>query len=192
MALSASKGHKAVRRGEDFRLRDSPSHLLRRAQQYASDIFARDGVTDTVTLRQTVLLAAIAEEEGRSQSELVAATGIDRSTLADMMARMEHKKLISRVAASDDGRAKAVKLTASGRSRLAAALPAMRQVDQAILAVLPFPKRRAFLSTLGDIAAAAETSARTDAEEAKSEKKRAKAEKAAKKAKRKAKKKKKS
>src|SRR5262245_30301180 len=97
-----------------FRLSESPSHLLRRAEQYAAETFLKAGMTDGVTLRQTVLLAAIAEEEGASQSDLVRATGVDRSTLAEMMARMERKGLISRSAAEDDGRAKSVSLTRQG------------------------------------------------------------------------------
>ena len=55
------------------------------------DIFLKAGLTDGVTLRQTVLLAAIAEKEGASQSDLVRATGVDRSTLAEMMARIVNK-----------------------------------------------------------------------------------------------------
>jgi DNA-binding MarR family transcriptional regulator len=190
-APRASKGRaRKPSRVEDFRLSDSPSHLLRRAQQFASDIYARAGMADTVTLRQTVLLAAIAEEEGRSQSELVRTTGVDRSTLADMMARMERKGLIARGAASDDGRAKAVKLTAAGRARLSAALPAIRKVDEALLAALPGPKRRMFRMTLGAIADAADTAAETELAEAKAEKKRLKAQRKADKARAKKKKKK--
>lgn len=138
-----------------FRLSESPAHLLRRAQQFASDIFATAGLADGVTLRQTFLLAAIAEEEGRSQSALVRATGIDRSTLADMIQRMERKGLITRAAASSDGRAKSVSLTEAGRDALAEAAPAMVQVDTALLDALPRNKRRSFLEMLGHLAEAA-------------------------------------
>ena len=88
----------ASRRREVFRLSESPSHLLRRAEQFAAETFLKAELPDSITLRQTVLLAAIAEAEGASQSSLVSATGVDRSTLAEMMARMEQKGLISRSA----------------------------------------------------------------------------------------------
>lgn len=141
---------------EVFRLSRSPSHLLRRAEQFATELFARAELHDGVTLRQTVLLAAIAEAEGASQSDLVRTTGVDRSTLAEMMARMEGRGLIARAAAADDGRAKSVRLTAEGRRRLDAVLPAIRQVDRNLLAALPASKRTAFQMILAELAEAAD------------------------------------
>jgi DNA-binding MarR family transcriptional regulator len=143
-------------RRDVFRLSASPSHLLRRAEQFAAEIFLQAELPGGVTLRQTVLLAAIAEAEGASQSDLVGATGVDRSTLAEMMSRMERKGLIARSTAQDDGRAKSVSLTAEGRRRLNAALPAIREVDNALLAALPKAKRASFVDTLAKLAEAVE------------------------------------
>jgi DNA-binding MarR family transcriptional regulator len=141
----------------DFRLSESPAHLLRRAQQYASGIFHQAGLSG-VTLRQSVVLAAIAEGEGRSQSELVKATGVDRSTLADMIARMERKGLVTRMQSQGDARAKAVSLTEAGRDKLAETLPAMRSVDEALSDALPRNRRVAFREMLGALALAADES----------------------------------
>ena len=174
----------------EYRLSASPSHLLRRAEQYAAEIFLKAG-TDGVTLRQTVLLAAIAEAEGASQSDLVVATGIDRSTLAEMMARMEKKGLIARAASAEDGRAKSVKLTRDGRARLDAALPAMRVVDAALLAALARNKRSSFTAALAAIADAADTAQREELTQLRNERKATKAKKARPKAKRRGAKKKK-
>ena len=176
---------------DDFQLSRSPSHLLRRAQQFASEIFLQAGLLDGVTLRQSVVLAAIAEGALRSQSDLVRATGVDRSTLADMIARMEKKGLIARSTALGDGRAKTVQLTAAGRARLEEALPAMRQVDAALLEALPRNRRNAFRETLSVLAGAADALEITEAEQARRAKKAAKAAKAAAKAKAKKKRKKK-
>ncbi len=176
-------------RGE-FRLSASPSHLLRRAEQYAAEIFLKAG-TDGVTLRQTVLLAAIAEAEGASQSDLVMATGIDRSTLAEMRARMEKKGLIGRTASADDGRAKSVKLTRDGRARLDAALPAMRAVDAALLDALARNKRAGFCAALSALADAADDAHLEEMAELRKERKAAKGKKRAPKAKKRGQKKKK-
>ena len=132
----------------EFRLSDSPSHLLRRAQQYVSESFLKTSLADSVTLRQTVVLAAVAESEGLSQTELVQATGVDRSTLAEMIGRMEKKGLVVRSAAERDGRAKSVFLTAAGRAALAEAIPAIIAVDQALLEILPRNRRKSFRDTL--------------------------------------------
>ena len=92
-----------------FALSQSPSHLLHRAQQLAQDRFAAAAGAHGVTLRQFAVLAAIAEKPGRSQTDLVVATGVDRSTLADMITRMEKRSWIMRVTAADDARANAVR-----------------------------------------------------------------------------------
>ncbi len=166
---------KAAKRGPVFRLSESPSHLLRRAEQFAAEIFLKAEIPDGVTLRQSVLLAAIAEADGASQSDLVGATGVDRSTLAEMMARMEQKGFIVRAAAEDDGRAKSVSLTAEGRRRLEGAVPAMREVDKALLAALPASRRSAFKATLLALADAADAMHAEAAEAPKPVKKAAKA-----------------
>jgi DNA-binding MarR family transcriptional regulator len=142
--------------GGSFKLSESPSHLLRRAEQFAAEMFAQSELGDGVTLRQSVLLAAIAESEGASQSDLVRMTGVDRSTLAEMMARMERRGLIARAAARDDGRAKSVRLTAQGRRRLDSALPAMRHVDKALLAAVPAANRATFKALLVSLAETAD------------------------------------
>jgi MarR family transcriptional regulator, temperature-dependent positive regulator of motility len=147
---------RARSRSPAFRLSESPSHLLRRAEQFAAEIFLKASLTDSITLRQAVLLAAIAEAEGASQSDLVSATGVDRSTLAEMMARMERKGLIARSASEADGRAKSVSLTNEGRRRLNAAMPAMREVDKALVGAIPANRRAAFRATLLALAEAAD------------------------------------
>lgn len=149
---------------EIFRLSQSPSHLLRRAEQFAADLFARSDLNDGVTLRQTVLMASIAEAEGASQSDLVRTTGVDRSTLAEMMARMEKRGLIARAAAADDGRAKSVRLTPEGRRSLNDALPAIRAVDRALLMALPAGQRGAFQAILSGLAESADRQLATLAE----------------------------
>ncbi len=158
---------------DSYRLSQSPSHLLRRAQQYVTDIFARSGLSDNVTLRQTVLLGAVAETEGASQTELVRATGVDRSTLAEMVSRMESKGLLTRKKDRQDGRAKRVWLTDAGRKRLNQALPAMRAVDDALVSLLPRTRQQPFQSALESIVRAAVDAQLAEVEEAKASKKKA-------------------
>ncbi len=74
----------------------SPSHLLHRALQLALDIYAEETGPEAVTQRQYAVLSAVAAQEGLTQTDLVRATGIDRSTLADLVARMIGKGLLAR------------------------------------------------------------------------------------------------
>lgn len=131
-----------------FALAVSPSHLLHRAQQLAADEFTSRLDRGGVTVRQFAVLAAIADQPGQSQTDLVRATGIDRSTLADLIARLQDRGLIARDRAERDGRAKSVTLTASGRNALAACAPHAKAADEALLALLPKGKRQAFLDAL--------------------------------------------
>lgn len=133
---------------EPFRLGHSPSHLLHRAEQLAADRFAQLVGVDGVTLRQFAVLAAITENPGLSQSDLVRATGIDRSTLADMMNRMERRGWVVRTASTSDARAHSVRLDGAGAMVLAAATQYARAADAAILDALPRTKKRAFIGTL--------------------------------------------
>ncbi len=131
-----------------FSLNESPSHLLHRAQQFAAIQSAAALKEAGITLRQFSVLAAIAETEGVSQSRLVEATGIDRSTLADMVSRMQDAGLIQRVRSETDARAKAVSLTDAGRHALDVAGPAVRSADEKLLEALPKNRRSAFIDIL--------------------------------------------
>lgn len=135
-----------------FDLEGSASHLLHRAQQVAATRSA-DALRDAgITLRQFSVLSAIAQGEGVSQSQLVEMTGIDRSTLADMAARMETAKLIKRVASKSDARAKSLSLMAAGRKALQKATPGVIDADSSLLEALATTRRDGFLKALGTLA----------------------------------------
>ncbi|MFT3726927.1 MAG: MarR family transcriptional regulator [Terricaulis sp.] len=143
-----ARGNSEQLEAEPFRLAHSPSHLLHRAEQLAADRFTQLVGGDGVTLRQFAVLAAIAENPGLSQSDLVRATGIDRSTLADMMNRMEKRGWVVRTASVSDARALSVRLAGAGSMILAAATKYAHAADAAILDALPRPKMRSFINTL--------------------------------------------
>lgn len=137
---------------EAFRLADSPSHLLHRAEQLASDRFTILVGEGVITLRQFAVLAAISENPGVSQADLVRITGVDRSTLADMLARMDRREWITRAGSPTDKRANAVRLAAAGEQMLQNATRNAKAADAAILDALPRAKRKTFLNILGKLA----------------------------------------
>ena len=138
-----------------FLLNSSPSHLLHRAQQTAADLHAAALGANGLTQRQFAVLAVLAEQDGVSQSELVVRTGIDRSTLAEMVARMAAKGLMQRTKSVTDSRANSVMLTSTGRGIYEAALPKLAEVDALVLARLPASKRASFVDLLTRLAIAA-------------------------------------
>lgn len=126
----------------------SPSHMLHRALQLALDIYTAETGPGAVTQRQFAVLAAAATADGLTQSSLVKITGIDRSTLADMVARMTEKGLLSRQRSATDARANTVALTAQGRAVLEAVRPKVMSADLQILDRLPAAKREGFMKLL--------------------------------------------
>ena len=130
------------------RLERSPIHLLHRAGQCASDIFQGEMGSGDLTPRQYAVLVAVSQNEGVSQTHLVEKTGVDRSTLADIVRRMLKKGLLQRRRTKEDARAYSVKLTDEGWKVLKAADPLARKVDDKILGVLPGTQRERFLQDL--------------------------------------------
>jgi DNA-binding MarR family transcriptional regulator len=133
------------------RLERSPLHLLHRAGQCASEIFQTELGSDELTPRQYAILLTVAQNEGLSQTQLVELTGIDRSTLADVVRRMLKKGLLHRRRTRDDARAYAVKLTEEGSRILKTHDPMARKVDERILSSLPATQRDRFLQDLNAI-----------------------------------------
>ena len=101
-----------------------------------------------MTPRQVAVLMTVAENEGLNQTAIVDRTGIDRSTLSEIVRRLHKKRLLHRRRTKEDGRAYAVNLTDKGRSLLRKASPLARKVDGKILAALPDRGGEEFLERL--------------------------------------------
>ena len=140
-----------------FDLENSLSHLLRRAQQFAYDQFVQQMGASSITPRQFIVLFAVNEEEGLSQTDLVNRTGIDRSTLADMISRMIKNGLLARKRTAEDARANSVRLTAAGRRALKGTMPKAIAAEKALLDVLPRTLQGDLMKGLGQLNAAIES-----------------------------------
>ena len=126
-------------------------HLLHRAGQVADDLFAREIAGSALTPRQFAVLAVLAQKQTASQTDIVEATGVDRSTLADIVRRLVDRGLLARKRSKLDARAYDVRLTASGQSALKAAQPAVSRVEEQILKTMPTAKRSDFVEALGQL-----------------------------------------
>lgn len=129
------------------------THLLKRAVQYSVHLYMNEAGKSGLTHRQfTVLLAADAHE-GKSQTELVKITGIDRSTLADLVARLMAQGYLQRRRTKDDGRTNAIRITAVGKKMLKTAQPGADEVDRQLMSLIASAERKAFLDNLAVLAA---------------------------------------
>jgi DNA-binding MarR family transcriptional regulator len=151
----ASKGPRKADGG--FDLSQAPSHLLRRCVQYANDLFSQEPGASDITKQQYTVLAAVEQNEGMSQTDLVNITGIDRSTLAEMIRRMIEKGLLDRERTETDQRANAVRIAAGGRKALRSARSASERVEKTLLSGLSSADRSRFIRMLTTVVSQAET-----------------------------------
>jgi len=112
--------------------------------------------TRDLTKQQLTVLAALEHHDGVSQTALVEMTGIDRSTLAEMVRRMLDRGLLSRERTEEDARANAVAITQMGRKALRSARAAAERAEKAWLDALPAMERPRFLKALSVLAQAAD------------------------------------
>jgi len=126
----------------------SALHLLHRAGQCADELFANKIGKSDLTPRQYAVLQTLAKFEDISQTGLVDATGIDRSTLADIVRRLVERGMLLRRRTKEDARMYAVRLSATGRSVLEAAAPGAVATNEALLATLPSTQRTQFVASL--------------------------------------------
>jgi DNA-binding MarR family transcriptional regulator len=125
--------------------------LLHRASQLADNAFLRMS-TAHLTPRQFAVLSSVSDEDALSQTDIVERTGIDRSTLAELIPRLLSKGLLRRSRSTQDARRNEVQLTARGRSALQSALAAAQRTDEIILQSLTNSQRKTLLVGLAAIA----------------------------------------
>lgn len=132
----SAKKRKKTASGRSDAIDRSMIHLLHRASQRASEIFAIETRDFDLTARQFAVLTTVAQHEGLSQTDLVRLTGIDRSTLADVVQRLLRRGIIQRERTMQDGRTYAVTLSREGKGLLDSIKPYARRADRAVLSCL--------------------------------------------------------
>lgn len=111
-------------------------HLIRRAQQAHVATWTRLVSTEISTVQYSVLV--VLDRRGElSQRELGDAVDLDRSTIADLVSRMERHGLVSRHQDSRDGRRKTVRLTAHGLDERRRLRPLVELVEEQLTGSLP-------------------------------------------------------
>jgi len=102
--------------------------LIRRAQQAHGATWARE-VSVEVSSVQYGVLAVLARRPGASQRELGDELDLDRSTIADLVSRLESRGLIARERSAGDRRRNHLRLTRIGAEELERLRPHVAQVE---------------------------------------------------------------
>jgi DNA-binding MarR family transcriptional regulator len=136
------------------RLRARPGHLIRRAHQFSTALFAEEVGEADLTSVQYAALVAIDENPGIDATRISELIFFDRATIGGVLERLEAKGLIARGARAGDKRVKTVMLTEAGRALIARIEPAVERVQQRLLAALDEADRATLMRLLERVVAA--------------------------------------
>lgn len=136
------------------RLRARPGHLIRRAHQLSTALFADEMGEIDLTSVQYAALVAIDDHPGIDATRISELIAFDRATIGGVLERLEAKDLIARGSRAGDKRVKTVTLTEAGRALLARIEPAVERVQQRLLAALGEADRATLMRLLERVVAA--------------------------------------
>lgn len=128
-----------------------PGHLIRRAQQIAVSIFLDECAPLDLTPVQYAALVAVRDTPSLDATRLSALVAFDRSTLGNVLERLEEKGLIDRAGSRQDKRVKVLSLSAKGEALLSAAEPLVARVQERILAPLEPDDRTHFMRIMSKL-----------------------------------------
>jgi DNA-binding MarR family transcriptional regulator len=129
----------------------APGYLFRRMQQIAVAIFVEECKAFDLTPVQYAALVAIHTHPGIDATRLSAVIAFDRSTLGNVIERLESKKLIERKPSPEDKRVKLLHITRAGATLLRDIAPAVDRAQLRMLEPLKSADRKALMALLAQL-----------------------------------------
>ncbi len=126
----------------------APGYLFRRMQQIAVAIFVEECRAYDLTPVQYAALVSIHTHPGIDATRLSAVIAFDRSTLGNVIERLETKTLIERKPAREDKRVKLLYLTKAGSALLREIMPAVEKAQARMLQPLRPADRKTLLALM--------------------------------------------
>jgi DNA-binding MarR family transcriptional regulator len=126
----------------------APGYLFRRMQQIAVSIFVEECRAFDLTPVQYAALVAIHTHPGIDATRLSAVIAFDRSTLGNVIERLEAKELIGRKPSPGDKRVKLLTLTKSGAALLRTIMPSVDRAQARMLRPLKATDRKTLMALL--------------------------------------------
>jgi DNA-binding MarR family transcriptional regulator len=125
-----------------------PGFLIRRLHQIHLAMFAQECAPLDITPVQYSIISIAAAQPGLEQARLGYEVGVDRATLANVVARLEARGLLTRAQGVADRRLKHVTLTQAGLNLLACITEPAGRAHARTIEPLPDDEREAFLQAL--------------------------------------------
>lgn len=129
-----------------------PGHLVRRVAQIASALFADECGSFDLTSVQYAALVAIQANPQVDATRLSALIAFDRSTIGDVLERLEAKGWLLRSPSPHDKRVKLIRLSPEGAKVLRRVAPAVRRVQERLLEPLAPADRARMIKLLAQVA----------------------------------------
>ena len=121
-----------------------PGYLIRRLHQIHVGLFVEECGGDDVTPVQSAILTVLQSGEEMDQLTLSTSVGIDRTSGADVIRRLERRGLLARQSSKFDRRAKLVKITDAGKAFIKRVRPRMAKAQERLVAPLTDDEREEF------------------------------------------------
>jgi len=134
--------------GQRLPLWSRPGYLVRRLHQIHQALFLEECTSFKITPVQYGLLTALSARPGIDQVTLAAELGIDRTNVADVLARLAERGLVRRAVSNRDRRVKLAYLTREGGKLTEKMHDAMHRAQERLVAPLSPTERRQFMSML--------------------------------------------
>jgi len=126
----------------------APGYLFRRMQQIAVALFVEECRAFALTPVQYAALVAIHTHPGIDATRLSAVIAFDRSTLGNVIERLEAKKLVERKPSPQDKRVKLLYLTRAGATVLRDIMPSVDRAQARMLQPLKAADHKALKALL--------------------------------------------
>jgi MarR family transcriptional regulator, lower aerobic nicotinate degradation pathway regulator len=125
-----------------------PGFLIRRLHQIHVSIFAEECAAESITPVQYSVLATLDQSGAIDQATLSRAVALDRTSVADIVARLERRRLLKRRVSPEDRRMMLAELTSQGRGLLGRLEAATARAHERTIESLPDKEKTFFLEAL--------------------------------------------
>jgi DNA-binding MarR family transcriptional regulator len=142
-------------------LASRPGFLVRRLHQIHVSLFGEECTEFDVTPVQYSIMSVIGQQPGLDQSQISEEVGVDRATLANVVARLEAAGLLRRVTSRLDRRQKLLTLTSKGKNLLVRMRPFVVRAHDRTIAALSPTEQSQFLTLLARLVDAGNEHGRT-------------------------------
>lgn len=132
-------------KGRPTDIQEMPGHYIRRLQQIAVAVFLQETEILGITPIQYAALHSLKAAPGLDQRSLAGMIGLDTSTLAGVIDRLEARGLVLRSNSSADRRVRLLSLTKEGEAMLNTLEPLVQRAQEQILKPLSKAERKEFM-----------------------------------------------